>query len=330
MPSTLSDNVIYPDLIHGAFVEKVREVVEIFNAASANTMRLTSGSALGFEQRESFFETIDTVHRRDHANLDNDVTVNAVNTDEWLRPTVLRAVTLKAYDLLLWLQGRDWDPETLSMMMGEKFALDTLKDRCDTGLEALIAAMDSETDMKHGDGSNKFDYKKLNQGLAKLGDRRDEVGMLVMHSVTYADIIDHSVEEKFDGLTGVTIREGSPATLGLPVLVTDNTNLHVEQSPGDDHYRILALRPSALTLTDLLTPTWEFDKDIVTHGQAMTVRGNLHYQIDVLGFAFDGDKNPASGTSSNQLGDDGSWDYKMDSVKSGPGVMITVEQGHDT
>ena len=325
MPQDFRDLRIHPELIHGSFVETIRQRVGLFNAASNNTFVMASGSALGFSEEETFFEQVDTVGRLDETS-DGDIGVNKITGSQWVKPHIFRWVALQGEELNLWLQGRRWDPEALSLAMGEKFAKDTMKDRANTSIRALLGAMLGESDMvlDAADESppGTISHRRLNRVMQKLGDQRDEIGMLVMNSTTWADLIDQSIVDDVYNVGGFTIRQGVPLSLNIPVFVIDSPALTETVSPGTDNHYILALRPGAMVLTDLLVPTFDFDTDILKHNQVMTIRGDLRYQLYPQGFSWDDGNNPNDAALDNAS----NWDYQMDDVKSGPGVVLKVQE----
>ncbi len=329
MPSTLRNFEIFPDLVHGQFIETLRRRVNIFNAASNNAIQLVSGSSIGFRSEESFRTYQSAVGRRDHTSND-DIPVNKVQGDKWVRPKVFRWVALEDETLRNWLQGRDMDGAALSREMGQHFATETMKDRADTTIAALMGAMQSESDMLVDLGGQSpsvtIDHKRINQALRKMGDRRNEIALLVTTSNGWADLIDHEIENKLQGVSDMTIREGTAATLGIPTLVINNDALEDPQSPGTDQYFWAALRTGAVVINDLETPTFETDKDIKKHNQEFIVRGDLTYEIQIAGFSWDDGDNP----DDTALETTANWNYQMDKtvngVKDGPGVLLKVDE----
>jgi len=327
MPSTYENMQIYPNLVHGSYIEMVRQVVEIFNAQSNNTIVLASGDSWGWEQRESYIDHIETVHRVDHTDPSGALGLNRITSSELRKPTVLRGIGATSYELATWLQGRNWDAETLSAQLGAKFARDTLKDRANTAIKCLVAAMSGETDMTHDvTGSSPGQHisgKNINGTLRKLGDRRNDVAMLVMHSTTWADLIDEQIDDKLTGVSDFVIREGTPQTLNIPTLVIDSDDLLDEQSPGDDEYYVLALRPGAITVTDLMLPTWMTGvTDLADNVVEYIVRGDARYQLAPAGFSYDDSTNQNPNDAA--LANSANWDWEYTDVKDGPGAILNV------
>lgn len=327
MASTYNDMQIYPELLHGSFVEKVRQQIQIFNAASNNTIILASGDAWGWETRESFLQHIETVHRVDHTDPTGSIGLNRIKSDELRKPTVLRGIGATSYELSTWLQGRSWDAETLSARLGEKFALDSLKDKANTAIKCLVNAMAGESDMTHDvTGVSPGQYisgKNINGALRKLGDRRNDVSMLIMHSTTWGDLIDEQIDDKLTGVSDFVIREGTPQTHGIPALVTDADDLVDENSPGDDNYYVLALRPGAMMIEDLMLPTWLTGiTDLQDNVVEYIVRGDSRYQLALAGFSFDDSTNQNPNDAA--LANSSNWDYNYTDVKDGPGAILKV------
>lgn len=327
MPSTYQDMQIYPELLHGSFIETVRQQIEIFNAASNNTIILASGDAWGWETRESFIEHIETVHRVDHTDPTGDIGLNRIKSDELRKPTVLRAIGATSDELATWLQGRNWDAETLSAQLGAKFARDSLKDRANTAIKCLVNAMVGEPDMLHDVTSASpgqfISGKNINAALRKLGDRRNDVSMLVMHSTTWADLIDEQIDDQLSGVSDFIIRAGTPQTMGIPALVTDADDLIDANSPGDDNYFVLTLRPGAMMVEDLLLPKWMTGvTDLQDNVIEYIVRGDTRYQLQLAGFSFDDgtNQNPNDAALENSS----NWTYNYTSVKDGPGALLKV------
>ncbi len=275
MASTIApgDVVIDNELVRLGIVETLEQNVNGFNAASNGTITLGSQRIENDFADQSFIKAmaaLDLVKRRDYTSL-ADVTPQKivedfVNTVKLSRIYGPMATTYDAWNR----SGRS--VETASLAFGKQLGIAIQADMLNTLLMAGSAAIDS-TNGVVGDGTQVFDYVNIVDGLVTFGDQMGNIALLVMHSNTYASMIDKGLSmNALDSVGGMTIREGGAYSLGLPVLVTDSPALI---GSVQDTYKILGLTAGALAAIE--------SDETIMRAQDILLNENLQNVIQVEG-----------------------------------------------
>jgi hypothetical protein len=325
----LPEGLIYPELVHSGMVETLVQNTDAFNAASMGAIRLVTAMRMGDFHQESFFKNVSSlINRREVATspANQAVTASAVPADERISVKLNRRIgpidqTLDSFKKL----GMNADFEVLSMLLGGQIAKAYQVDQLNTGLRAVAAAILGQAALvTDGEGSppNTLDTIDLVNGLANFGDAADKIGLWVMHSKVYYDLVKDQITRNIDGLSNFNVASATPVTLNRPVLVTDSAALiNTNVSPTRNQYYTLGLAADAVVLED--SEDTLMYTDVITGKQNITVRlqGEGAYNVSCKGFKWDvanGGVNPndtALATSTN-------WDSVMDSVKDLSGVLI--------
>ncbi|EMR8008982.1 phage capsid protein, partial [Acinetobacter baumannii] len=108
-------------------------------------------------------------------------------------------------------------PEEFAMVVGYDLADALVAGRLEYSLASLKAAISSNPDMV-AKGSIVVDGRKaLTRGMRKFGDKFGRIGLWVMNSDTYFDIVDDAITKQIYGESEIVIYGGLPGTLGKPV-----------------------------------------------------------------------------------------------------------------
>jgi len=325
----LPEGLIYPELVHSGMVETLVQNTDAFNAASLNTIRLVTAMRMGDFHQESFFKNVSSlINRRQVSTSPSNpaVTASAVTGDELISVKLNRRIgpidqTIDSFKKL----GMNADFQTLSFLLGGQIAKAMQVDQLDAGLRSIQAALQGQAALiADGEASppTTLDTIDLVNALALFGDAANRVGLWVMHSKVYYDLVKDQITRNIDGLSNFNIASATPVTLNRPVLVTDSAAL-IQQtdSPLRNQYLTLGLVEGACVLEDSESPLMY--SEVVTGNENLVARlqGEHAYNVGVKGFKWDvtnGGVNPtdaALATSTN-------WDSVMDSVKDLAGVVI--------
>ena len=306
-----NDLVIYNDLAQTAYIERIQDVVEVFNGASRNTLQLVSELIEGdFRQRAEYVPFGEIRHR--NVNSDAEVEPTKIDMKEdigvktpWIFPTV--AVTKESF------KRRARSPEEFSLLAGQMLADKAIAYQISLALGSLEAAIRANPTMVVGGKSIATDGKKvITAGLRKFGDRAERVTALVMNSTRYFDFVDKSIEDKIFEEAGAVVYGGQPGTMGRPVIVTDRCPANL----------IFGLQPGGATLTESQAPeiaSWPiYDRENFAVG--FKAEGVLN--VDLLGYSY----IKAKGENPNItiLSDPESWEKLAVSDKATAGVLIDV------
>lgn len=328
----LPEGLIYPELLHGGFVETLVQNTDAFNEASRNAIRLVNNRRRGDFAQESFIKNVaNIVSRRNVASSspqNEAVTASAVPMDEFVNVKLNRRVgpidqTLDSFRKL----GEDADLEILSRKLGGQIAKAVQIEQLDTALTALSGAIRNVAGLTRdrivGVTDEQLTTANLVGGLALFGDAASNVDIWVMHSKPYFDLVQNQITANIDGVSNFNVATATPVTLNRPVLVTDSPSLILSAygSPEVTAYATLGLTAGAAVLED--SEEESMMGDLITGQDNLVVRlqGEFAYNLGLRGFAYDvanGGVNPdgtAVGTGTN-------WDSVMDNDKDLAGLAI--------
>lgn len=312
--STKADFIIHPELFYAGVTDVLQQMWDGFNAASGGAIRLISQPLKGDYEERSFFEVVgDLVTRRNIT--DTTVLTPAGSTMSVERsPKVNRKIgpvtdTLDAYRKI----GED--ANTMSFMLGQQYAQAVGIDYMNTALRAargLFAdvggpATETKTAVVASD--------HLIDAIAKLGDRAQRIRTWVMRSeVYYALVKDQLASATLFATSDMAIMNGTPATLGRPVIVTDSPALD-----GSTTWLSYGLTEEAITVVESEEREVVVEVSTGRENLVATLQGEYAYNVRVKGGAFNSATiNPTDA----QLIAAAQWDYNLDSVKAGPGVVL--------
>ena len=133
-----------------------------------------------------------------------------------------------------------------------------------------------------------------------------------MNSSLFFDIIDEAIDCERTEEIGTVIYGGSPGTLGRPVLVTDVAS--------DD--TILGLQAGAISIIESQAPGVRSYQINDRTNLAMGFRGEGVFNIEVLGFSYNGSANP----DKTSLGTSDNWKQYATDDKNCAGVLIDTTE----
>ncbi|HFQ8052842.1 TPA: major capsid protein [Pseudomonas putida] len=311
MATTLnSDMIIYNDLAQTAYLERLQDVLEVFNASSGGALILRNELIEGDLRKRSFYKIGGTLGHR-NVNSDAAVTGIKIGADE--------AVGVKTP----WKYGpyetteeafkrRARSPEEFSMLVGQDMADAALDYYIQTAFAALGAAIGANANMV-ATGSFAVDHKKvLTKGMRKFGDRFNRIALFAMDSATYFDLVDDAIDQKIYEEAGVVIYGGSPGTMGKPVLVSDKVT----------EERIFGLQVGAVSVTESQAPGVRSYPVNTQENLAIGYRAEGAFNVDIMGYSW----KDTAGVNPNlaALGAGANWRKHATSDKATAGVLIDL------
>ncbi|MBV4514949.1 major capsid protein [Pseudomonas kurunegalensis] len=311
MSTTLnSDMIIYNDLAQTAYLERLQDVLEVFNASSGGALILRNELIEGDLRKRSFYKIGGTLG---HRNVNSDAAVSGIKigADE--------AVGVKTP----WKYGpyetteeafkrRARSPEEFSMLVGQDMADAALDYYIQTAFAALGAAIGANANMV-ATGSFAVDHKKvLTKGMRKFGDRFNRIALFAMDSATYFDLVDDAIDQKIYEEAGVVIYGGSPGTMGKPVLVSDKVT----------EERIFGLQVGAVSVTESQAPGVRSYPVNTQENLAIGYRAEGAFNVDIMGYSW----KDTAGVNPNlaALGTGANWRKHATSDKATAGVLIDL------
>lgn len=335
MTGNASDFVLYPEQFHLAVGERIEQRVDAFNGALTTSgqggaprvagLQLTARGIMGNEERHTLYKRIPgLVQERDPFS-------NAAVTDSKLEH--LEHVGIKLNRRIGPIKGTydqfrkvGQTSGAFSIEIGRQTGDAIFQDYLNTALTAGIAALRNTTTA----GSNIYgarkapgdtlDARHLIGGRRTMGDHM-ETALLVMNSGSYFDLIESQTNaaagDQLFQVSDVVLREGTPATGGSPVLVTDSPSL---DNGGGENW-ILGLVPGGITVTESEGRLIKSEDVFLEENLGMRIQGEGAYNLDIMGFKWDtaaGGVNPnaaAAGLNTN-------WDMYATSHKHVHGYLI--------
>ncbi|AZE55895.1 putative phage protein [Pseudomonas synxantha] len=306
-----SDLIIYNDEAQTAYLERIQDNLDVFNASSNGAIVLDNELIQGDFRKRAFYKLGGGLEHRD-VNSEAKVNAKKIGAGE--------AVGVKAP----WKYGpyqtteeafkrRGRPVEEFSQIIGADVADATIEGFIEYATGALKAAIGSNASMVVSANIETDGKKTLTRGMRKFGDKFGRIALWVMHSSAYFDIVDEAIANKVYEEAGVVIYGGLPGTLGKPVLVTD-------KAPVD---AIFGLLPNAVVITESQAPGFRSYEVNDEENLAIGYRAEGTVNIDVLGYSWKestGGSNPTLAA----VGSAANWVKHSDSNKVTAGVMITL------
>lgn len=312
---------IYQEYFDAGFVEVLQQNGAAFNGASQNAIQLRQEILKGNYAYDSFFDVVSGLVARRDTTSTNTASDTALTMDEFISVKLDRKVGPIAVSLDA-MKKKARDPREVSFILGQQSATAVQLDQLNSALLACEAALDNVAALEHNSGAT-ITTEALIDALAKAGDSAGSIVAWVMHSASYFGLLKDQVTDAVYRADGVSIMQGSPATLGRIVIVTDSEALEVEEEPSSaaTTYSVLGLRRGAIDVVISETPTMV--SELVTGYENMfyRVQGEHSYNLGLKGFKWDvanGGANPADAA----LGTGSNWDKAVTSDKLLPGVIL--------
>lgn len=305
-----SDMVIYNQLAQTAYLERLQDNLEVFNAASNGAILYKSEAITGDFKQDSFYKVGGSIEFRD-VNSTEKVTTKKIGSGEMVGvKTPYKygpyASTEEAF------KRRARSPEEFAQIMGYDLADALMAGRLQYALAALKAAISSNTAMV-ATGSIATDGRKaLTKGMRTFGDKFNRINLWVMNSDTYFDIVDEAITNQIYGESELVIYGGLPGTLGKPVLVTDTVS-------GSD---VFGLQSGAVQVTESQAPGFRAYDINDEENLAIGMRAEGVFNLDLLGYSWD--KTKGENPTLALLGASANWKKHATSNKMTAGTYLDL------
>ncbi len=277
---TISDFVIYDELFNTVYVEKLAQMTDGFNGASNGALILTSASKIGNFEKEAFIAAMTgIVKHRDPTSL-SALTPDSLSQVEKVAVKINRGSLIENTLDMFKKIGKDGGSFTVAA--AEALAMSAAQDQLNTTIASLMGAIQSEAGMVDGDGTAAIAYQDIANLMAKYGDQLGSIDLLLMHSSTYYSLMGTAIAEKLWNVAGNTINEGANPTMGIPVLVTDSTDLDMTVGKG-----VMALTTGAATVTDSEVATAAIQQKLGLENIVMVYQTEFAYNVEIKGYSYD-------------------------------------------
>ncbi len=331
--------MVIPEVTQAFGLRKFQEKIDLFNAASGNTIVLEYDADYLAQFGGDYIKPVvfartsgvDThVDEADPTGADTAVAlVQAAGASvhqsrrayvKWNRDEVTRGKL---------------NPAAFSVAIAEECADSKLKALRDNLLGMCVAAIDSMDtpsanyhilDVARGNvGGAKLTctHARLNTLLAKMGDAREDITTFVMHSAVFADLVGDSISTyKIESVAGLAIAKDVVQAFGRNVIVVDSTSLYSAlTSSYYTEYYVLGLGVGALRATIIGEDEFVNDTVTTTKVKSWTTRQDYDVNLAVGGMKYIvGTINPTDA----ELATAGSWDEDLSDHRECKIVKLVV------
>lgn len=306
-----SDMKIYNDLAQTAYLERIQDNLEVFNAASNGAITYRSEAIEGDLKKRSFYKVGGSIEHRD-VNSTAAVVTKKIGSGESVGVKVPYkygpyASTEEAF------KRRARSPEEFAIIIGQDMADALMVGRLQYALTSLEAAISGNAAMVAQGNIATDGRKALTRGMRKFGDKFGRLALWVMNSETYFDIVDQSLTEQIYGESDIVVYGGLPGTLGKPVLVTD-------QAPVD---KAFGLQVGAISVIESQAPGFRAYDINDQENLAIGIRSEGVFNLELLGYSW---KDAVGGTNPNPaaIASAANWAKHASSNKMTAGVLLDL------
>lgn len=323
----LSDMQVFNQYIMPLVTQRFPQMIDLFNAASNNTIILTAEGFDGDFLERSFYNALHSA-RYDvdmyAANGSRSNTDMSQGKDADVK--VARGFGPIAFEeqQLAWLRKPTQEGSTV---IADQFVEALVADQFNTAIGAVLAALDkSETTLDETGGTNAvITQARINSALALLGDMSRMIGALVMTGTAYHTLIGQAIDNANSLFTigGLAVTSGTTPGQGRPIIVTDAPALRVAGTPATQN--VLGLTNQAVTVMDQGNVQTNIHTPNGTDRLVTTIQSQYSFGMRVKGFTWDtttGGKSPVTA----ELETSANWDRTANSIKFGPGVLLKVDE----
>lgn len=313
--TTNSDMQIYNSLAQTAYLERLQDNLEAFNAASNGAIVYRNEIIEGDTGHKAFYKIGGSIAHRD-VNSESSIVTKKIGSGEAVSVKVPYkygpyASTEEAF------KRRARTIEEFAHVVGQDLADAMMEGRLAYALAALEGAISTNSSMI-APGSIAVDGRKaLTRAMRTFGDRFNRIALWVMDSTTYFDIVDEALgnASQIYGESEIVVYGGLPGTLGKPVLVSDTVPAGLA----------FGLQGGAVQVIESQAPGFRAYDINDQENLAVGIRAEGTFNLDVMGYSWNpaankGGVNPNLGT----VGTDDSWTKHATSDKMTAGVMLQL------
>lgn len=317
----LSDLAVFSEYTYESMTEVLRQQIELFNAASQNTLILRTSPIVGDFSDKAYWGLIDGLVRRRNAYGSGAVTPKTLEhlVDTMVKVAAGTPPVNMPPGQFRWIQQ---NPEEGGAVFGQQLAVAAMADMLNTAIMAYVAALTGEADVYEDVSASNTTFQTLLDGSAKFGDRSNELRAWLMHSATMFTIFGTALANTEGLFTFGTVNVRQDG-FGRPFIVSDSPSL-INTTPDPDEYYVAGLTAGAIVVEQ----NDDFDQNIeTTNGDEniqRSIQAEWSYNLGIKGYSWDktsGGKSPndaALATANN-------WDRVSTSHKDTAGVLLLTK-----
>ena len=297
--------------------EKLGQNIELFNAASNNTIVLSADGFSGDFFERSFYNSLVSSQRRvDRYAANGSVSALALSQSKAVEVKVAGGFGPIIFEpaQMAWISANEAEAlNVISNSMTDAI----MADQINSAIAALVAAISNVAAVKNDvSGTAGISQTALNSTDAKFGDSSSMLVTRVMRGATYHKLIGQNIANATNLYTAGDVRVVD--ILGKNIVVTDAPALRVAGTPNKEI--VLTLASGAIKIggtSDLIvnTQTSNGKERIET-----TVQADYTFTMKMLGYSWDtanGGKSPTDA----EIATGTNWDMFVTDVKHSAGVV---------
>jgi hypothetical protein len=318
----LTDMKVFNDFLYESITETIDQQVQLFNAASAGTIVLTSKRNVGdFAQKASFKAIAGLMRRRDSYGS-GDVSAVALSMLQNSSVKVAGGTVPVIFEpqQFTWIQQ---NPELAAVVIGQQFAEGLMQDYLNSALAAARSAIvNVGASLLYTVPSNGgMTLNALNRGVQKFGDRGQDIRAWAMHSTPQYDLFDKALTNtaQLFQFGTVQVREDG---FGRRFIISDSPSLSITSgSPAVTDYYTLGLVPNAVVVED--------NNDFFANTETSNGKENIQrtwqaeytFNLSLKGYTWDTTNGGKSPTDA-EIATGTNWDKTATSIKDTAGVAV--------
>lgn len=313
----LSDLAVFSEFTYTAQTEVLRQQIDLFNSASANTIILATKAHVGNYSDEVHWAKVAGLVRRRNPFGSGAVAekVLAHLTETMVKVAAGTPPVRIDPGMFKWIQR---DPKEAGAVIGQQLAVDTLADMLNTAIMAISAALSGVAAVNFDGTAAVANLSTFNSGQSKFGDRFTDIAAWIMHSKMLFDIYGQALTNTAQLFNfGNVYVKSDP--FGRPLIISDSPSLFIDLAT--DNYVGLGLVPGACNVDQNADFT---DNVITTNGDEnikRTYQAEWSYELGVKGFTWD-KTNGASAPNDAAIAVSTNWDRIATDVKDLAGVRV--------
>lgn len=314
----LSDMQVFNEYIMPATIETLDQMVDKFNASSANAIRLTTQGFDGDYLQKSFFAAIHSAQRRVDRYASQ---ASATSTD-------LTQIKESGVKIAGGFGPIRYEPSQMTWLRkptaegievaSRNFAEALIADQLNTAIAALVAAISNQaTATNDVSGSAGMSYTAMNDAHAKFGDASGSLVATVMTGSVFHRLLGSNLTNTNRLFMAGNVRVIEDP-IGQAIIVTDAPALYQSGTPNKDV--VLSLAPDAAMVYD--------SSDVISNietsnGQTRietTMQVDYTFGLSLKGYTWD-ESNGGKSPTDAEIATGTNWDKTATSIKHTAGVV---------
>lgn len=322
--SDKGDIIIYNEEFSEGYLETVNQAVDELATGLNGAFNIVTQQNIGDYRKSRFFDwNTGTYTRRDVTDTSTAITPSGMTQGEVIGPKLSRRFGPFQFTEDQFRRLGE-DPEYASMLLGQNYAQERVKEMVNTAMTSLTQAVVNQAgnylDIA-GEGANQtLDHEVLVRLRREYGDAS---GRVVSYATTSGAMLDLEVAQLSTGSGNVAdfmVYQGLTGTLGKPMFVSDVPGWTVSGTPGD--FYVLALTENAVSIFVDTLPIIGVDRVFLKENFERIIQGEDDYVLELKLMQWGGGVNPtdaALATGSN-------WTFQGYNNKDLPAAVAKVDQ----